>query len=42
MVADDIRAMLPALNCLILESKMAAVPVEEQRREKVVLVLFDG
>ncbi len=34
MVADDIRATLPALNCPILESKMVAVPVEEQRRER--------
>jgi hypothetical protein len=34
MVVDDIRAMLPALNCPILGSKMAAVPVEEQRRDR--------
>ncbi len=34
MVADDIQATLPALNRPILESKMAAVPVEEQRRER--------
>jgi hypothetical protein len=34
MVVDDIRATLPALNCPILESKKAAVPVEEQRRER--------
>ncbi len=34
IVADDIRAMLPILNCPVLQSKMAAVPVEEQRRER--------
>jgi hypothetical protein len=34
MVVDVIRVTLTALNLPILESKMAAVPVEEQRRER--------
>ncbi len=34
MVVDDIRATLPALNCLILESEIVAVLVEERRRER--------
>jgi hypothetical protein len=34
MVVDVIRAMLSALNPPSLDSEMAAVPVEEQRRER--------
>ncbi len=30
---DDIRGIMPALNLPILEPKMTAVPVEEQRQE---------
>ncbi len=34
VVADDIRATLPAPNCPILGSKLAAVSVEEQKKER--------
>jgi hypothetical protein len=40
MVVDVIRAMLSALNPPILEANMAAVPVEEQRRERTTSWCF--
>jgi hypothetical protein len=40
VAVDDIRATLPALNNPILEFKMAAVPVEEQKRERKLTWCF--